>query len=831
MAVCLHIARAVLASLLVCATGAGNTPAAIEVSGRVIDDTGAGVGGARVEIRPADGSATISASSDRAGNFAVTLPAAGDYAIRAERLGFYVYQAARQHFDAESSELTITLNHLQEFSERIDVSSSAPAIDTTEPADRKELDNTEILTVPYPAPGDYRNALPLMDGVVQDNSGRPHFNGGQVNQTNYTLDGFNISDPVTGALNTQINIESIQSMTVETSRFSAENGRGSAGVVDLQTKMGDDRFRFAGTNFVPGISSESGFHISKWTPRLEVSGPLAKGRAWFHNGIDGTYINDIVPGLPRGQNRTGGIAVSDLSRLQVNLTPANIFTGSFLVNMTDLRHDGLSFLDPLETTTNHRHTMYMTTLRDQAYFSGGELLDVGFADTRGELRLTPQGGSLFEITPFGDRGNYFENLDQHFYRQQWIANVFLPVVHAAGTHQLKFGIDFEREAFHQKALLHDYEVLRADNSVARHVTFGGSPFQGRKNFEGAQYIQDAWKIREGLLLDTGLRVEWNEIVRDLEVGPRIAVAWAPSFLRDTKISAGWGIYYDAINLDMLTRHQAQASFSTFYLPDGIPQVPVTSYFLADEQDLETPYYRTTSASLERKLPGAFYLTAGYTRRTGAHGFTFMPESPIPVAPPYGNILYQLRNARRDRYDAVDVSLRHTFAAQFEWFIGYTRSSARSNAAVDYSLLNPIFAAQAPGPYPWNTPNRAHMWGWAPLPKRILPQSLQFVTRNTTAGYLVEYRTGFPFGVVDENGFMIGAPNSMWLPAYFNINLHLERKFSALHYLWAWRFGFNNLSNNGNPNVVNNVIGTPAFLTYGRGQVRAFSVRLRLLGRN
>ena len=42
--------------------------------------------------------------------------------------------------------------------------------------------------------------------------------------------------------------------------------------------------------------------------------------------------------------------------------------------------------------------------------------------------------------------------------------------------------------------------------------------------------------------------------------------------------------------------------------------------------------------------------------------------------------------------------------------------------------------------------------------------------------------------------------------------------------------FNNLTNNGNPNVVNNVAGTPAFLTYGRGQARAFSVRLRLLGR-
>ena len=170
--------------------------------------------------------------------------------MRAERLGFYLYQGTA-HSLAPGSELIIVLNHLQEFSDRIDVTYSPPAIDPSQPAERKELDNTEIVTVPYPAPQDYRNALPLMPGVVQDNAGRAHFNGGQISQTNYTIDGFDISDPVTGRLETRVNIESIQAIDVVTSRFSAANGRGSAGVMNLQTRMGDDRFRFAGTNFVP----------------------------------------------------------------------------------------------------------------------------------------------------------------------------------------------------------------------------------------------------------------------------------------------------------------------------------------------------------------------------------------------------------------------------------------------------------------------------------------------------------------------------------------------------------------------------------------------------
>ena len=50
-----------------------------------------------------------------------------------------------------------------------------------------------------------------------------------------------------------------------------------------------------------------------------------------------------------------------------------------------------------------------------------------------------------------------------------------------------------------------------------------------------------------------------------------------------------------------------------------------------------------------------------------------------------------------------------------------------------------------------------MWGWAPLPKRILPRSLRFLFTETTAAYLVEYRTGFPFNVVDEESFLVGRP--------------------------------------------------------------------------
>ena len=105
--------------------------------------------------------------------------------------------------------------------------------------------------------------------------------GGAEDQAIYTLDGFNISDPLTGRFETRLSVESVRAIEVSTGRFSPEFGKGSAGAVAIKTVMGDDKFRYSATNFVPGFETRKGLQFGSWTPRLEISGPLWRGRAWF----------------------------------------------------------------------------------------------------------------------------------------------------------------------------------------------------------------------------------------------------------------------------------------------------------------------------------------------------------------------------------------------------------------------------------------------------------------------------------------------------------------------------------------------------------------------
>ncbi len=185
--------------------------------------------------------------------------------------------------------------------------------------------------------------------------------------------------------------------------------------------------------------------------------------------------------------------------------------------------------------------MYMSTIRDQHYF-GGALLDVGFADTRGLLRNpVRRATALYEITPLGNRGNYFSGVDRHFYRQQSYRQLFLPVLHWRGAHHLKFGVDVERESFHQITYPARYQVLRDDvrlraSDFFRAVVPAAQESGGRPLRSGSLDAARGARAR---------RRYADRMERDrarLEVAPRVSVTWAPHRLADTKLSAGWGIY-------------------------------------------------------------------------------------------------------------------------------------------------------------------------------------------------------------------------------------------------------------------------------------------------
>jgi hypothetical protein len=122
--------------------------------------------------------------------------------------------------------------------------------------------------------------------------------------------------------------------------------------------------------------------------------------------------------------------------------------------------------------------------------------------------------------------------------------------------------------------------------------------------------------------------------------------------------------------------------------------------------------------------------------------------------------------------------------------------------------------------PWDSPNRYLGTAYLPVPR----------FKQWAIAVLADARSGFPFSVVDQNGTVSGAVNSRRYPSNFDLNVHLERRFTLHGYRFALRGGLNNVLDRLNPTAVNNTIGSPQFLQFFGHEGRHFVVRIRFFGR-
>ena len=180
------------------------------------------------------------------------------YRLRIEKPGFY--ETVVDQADPLVREMRMVLNHEQMVVQQVSVTASAPGIDTEQTSDTLTMNMPEIINVPYPTSRDIRNLLPFYPGVVQDATGQVHVAGSETWATLDTLDGFDIRSPVSGMLAMRVSADAVRSIDEEATRYPVEFGRSTGGVVAFYTGMGDNKFRFNATDFLPS------FRDDQWNP-------------------------------------------------------------------------------------------------------------------------------------------------------------------------------------------------------------------------------------------------------------------------------------------------------------------------------------------------------------------------------------------------------------------------------------------------------------------------------------------------------------------------------------------------------------------------------------
>jgi len=805
-------------------------------SGLVVDENNVPISAAQIKLEDSAGH-IYRTETDGAGRFALRNLSTGDYKLEVRKEGFFVIAGRALILQPGSNELNLTLNHAEEVHQQVQVTAPANQIDPQDTAQRNTLTARDILELPTANSHILSESLVALPEITQDNAGNLHIAGARSGETQYLLDGFEISDPVNGQLTSRFNIDATRAAEVQTSGFGAGYAHSGANLLSLETPDGNDKWRFGTTNPAPGINIQEGLHLGNWYPRFTFSGPIVRGRFWFSDSVSLQHTFAFIKQLPTGANTAEDWAGDNLLRLQYNFTPKHILHATFLYNQTYDTNVGLDALDPQSTTVTGKEQRYFASVKDQIWLHD-TLFEVGVAADTGTLDFIPQGTQPLVLLVNGSSGNYFQSLHQRGRRLQAVAQVIAASRHWHGTHQLAVGANVAGLTYSLSAQRGEIQALQATATdgtsctsalqtgcLVRQSTFSGPVNPYVSNTQAGAYAQDTWSFSKYLVVQAGLRTDRDRFTQSAMAGPRVSANVLPFGDDTSKISVGWGIYNAPLNLSLIGQALDQQQIDTFYNTAGqvVSPSPVVSQFLLPTHGLQQPRFTTTSAGWQQKLLHNTLLGLQLLARNGSHGFVYVDQQP---AQPGGTFL--LQSTRKDRYRSATLSLRHVFSEEMEIYGAYTRSLAHSNEVLNPALGSIFYVAQQPGPVAWDAPNRLVTWGWAPT--HIWGIQLS---------YFFEYRTGYPFSVINLQQQLVGPPNSARFPAYASLNLGLEKKFGFRGYLWGVRVEAINVLARQDPNtVVNNINAPPCtstltqgcFGAFSGGQGLAFTLRVRFIGR-
>lgn len=802
------LALTALISAKVCA----QTPAS-QLHGKVVDENGNPV--TRVEVVAHWGTnSSATTYSDAVGDFQIGSIESDKIALILSKPGYFRFENAALDLKPGANYFNFKLSHETALQQKVEVYSETSQIDPNATSHQSTLVQHEILDTPVPASHDLQQNLITIPNVLLDTSGTIHVAGARQGQTEILLDGFEINDPANGSFTPRLNVDAVQSTTVESGGYGSQYAHAGAGVLSLDTLTGDDKWRFGITNFIPGANIERGFHFGTWFPRVTFSGPIKKGRAWFSLASSAQHTFDVINGLPIGSDVSTEWAGDNLLRGQINITPRNILQGSFLYNQSSDPQFGLGPFSPISTTTNRQAIRYFVSVKDQIWM-GHTLLELGLADDWGQIVRTPQSTSAYIVTPSSSSGNFFQTLSQEPKRVQAIGNISNDSVKFIGSHALSGGWNGAGVFLSQHTTRNEIQYQREDGTLSEIATFAGPTAFHLSNTQIGGYVQDLWRPAKPVVISLGMRVDWDRTIQRALVQPRLAVNFVPGSEGNTKFTFAWGEHYQPLNMSVIGQVLDQTRTSTFYDSTGLIPIgnPVVTAFLIPHRGLYQPRSYNTMVEWDQKVQGNTFFGLSYLLRQGKDGLAWEFQPP-------GSFL--LQNNRSDYFEAGDFWIRHRFGDKAEIFADYTREIARSNEVLDPTLFSTILSAQQSGQLLWDAPNRVISRGFGPLPR------FPIWHWQLLASYFFEYHSGFPYTAVNDLRQLAGPPSSQHFPEYVSLNLGLEKQFTFQKHEWAIRFSSNNVLNHDNPDVIVNNVDAPNFGAFSGGHGRSYTVRIRLV---
>lgn len=698
---------------------------------------------------------------------------------------------------------------------------------------QSSVDYDTLNRLPLPAEQALQ-VLPLIPTVLRDLEDNITIGGTYPADAILLFNGMDLMDPFTGNFRLRLPLEAVQDTDVFTGVYPATYGDVTGGLVDISTRPGGNEWAWKLSSLFPRPNFHNGTiqGVGAFSPRFFVGGPVGKGGLYLAQSgeyhLDRVTIDEVAGRPDKGQIKTQGW--ESLTQLDWYPNDDHHFRFSVLLFPTLDEFVGLDALTPYEATSNIER-------RGEALYGGHQWtiddrssLQWAVQINRAGIETEAQGPDPLEVNPDGLQGNFFRTEDRVTTHTQAKAIYGRSVGSGGNTHQIEIGGELHSLDITGKFDAGTVLVHGAEGQLLRRTDFLGSPEDlDETKYEWAGFLHDRWWHSSRLWFDLGLRYASDSVTRQTRWEPRAGFAWDPIGDSKTLLKAAVGMLHRRVYLAEALWDRGSVLVETT-LDEGEGGEDIMRVFVPEIADrLDAPRTLLITAEATHRFNSSLLLRGRYSRRDGDDQIIFdlipgsgviLPqgidplEAAVGVAPDTLGQLLLSNEGTRISWSA-EITGQYTFSNGSELYGSYVYSAAEGDLN-EFSRLagerpDPVIRPNAFARLPFDAPHRFLMWGVLDIPWGL------------TLSPVVEWRSGFPYSVVQEDQSYLGEPNSARYPAFLSIDARITKDFTIKKYDITAGVKITNLTNHYNPrNVINNV-ASPRFgdLLNSRGmKVRA-----------
>jgi hypothetical protein len=749
----------------------------------------------RIQLRDVEGNITIGqTTSDVVGQAAIPDVPPGRYVVLATREGFH--DAASAPFTVAAGQTAQVLVEMQLMltPESVDVMPSNSPTGSVQPVAVSDLLTGAKMDVEPLAGDDFQSLLTMLPSIIRGPDGRLRIKGGTPTTGALQVSSASLNDPSTGDFDLELPSGAVESVEVLSNPFAAEYGRFSTSVTQVRTKRGTNEWIIKPSNLTPGLGKGFGF-ISKFEPRLSISGPIKKDKLLLGQFFQYRYARTKVRSLP-DEPLLGVESFDSFTRLDAVLSSRHALTGGIIYFPRKITNPTMFTFRPEETTPNFTQEGFAAGGVDRIILAANAVLETTVSARTFEVDQTSKGDAPMVYAPQSQSGNFFNRQERNVSSLQVIEALTMSQDRWLGQHVFKVGIDLQRSRFDSTNLSHQVDVVRLDGSLAERTTYSPSEvFPEVSGTEFAVFAQDRWRVNDRLNVEFGMRADRDDVVESVNYSPRIGAS--VSLLPEGRgiLRGGFGKFAERTPLTVggFTRYDVQTIRR--FTPGGTELgLPITYAHVVDGR-LRTPESTVQTVAWDQRFGRMLFFKAAYLHRNSSHAYSVNPDP--------GLRQLTLASSGEAKYWEFETTMRYLASDDRDVTVSYVRSHGTRDLN-DYdqffgNFRNPIIRPNENGLNPTDVPNRLIVRGsWGLMGGWVINP-------------VYEWRTGFPWSAVNEFQDFVGERNRAGrLPSVNTLDFTLVRPWRFKKYRFNAGIKIYNAFDTGNERDVQNNIASPDF---------------------